>query len=176
MKKTRTLVFIGIFIAMNVVLVRLLSVSTPIVRFDFGFLPIALAAIMFGPIAGGITGSMADIAGMLLFPGGAYFPGFTASGFVAGAVYGLFLYNKQSSIVRTVLAVICVITVVDLGLNTLWLTMITGKAIWALLPLRLIKCAVMLPIEVALIHILWKYLLVYIKPGYAEQVQRKINM
>lgn len=95
--KTRPMVFIAILVAIEVVLTRFFAIETPIIRVGFGFVPIALSAIIFGPIIGGITAATADVLGMLLFPKGVYFPGFTLSAFLTGLTYGLFLYNKPKS-------------------------------------------------------------------------------
>ncbi|MCX7841466.1 MAG: folate family ECF transporter S component [Clostridia bacterium] len=166
MNKARILVFIGLLISMEIILTRFLSFQTPIVRVSFGFIPIALCAMLFGPVAGGIAGAMSDIIGMMIFPKGAYFPGFTLSALITGAVYGLFLYRNQKSIIRTILAVLVVTLVVDVGMNTLWLTMITSKAASALIVPRLIKGAIMFPAQVILITAVWKYAGSFIQANY----------
>lgn len=156
LKKTDTMVYMALFIALDIVFTRFLSIQTPIIRIGFGFLPISLCAIMFGPIVGGAAGAIADILGMAIFPKGAYFPGFTVSAFIAGAIYGLVLHKKQISILRSSLAVALIIVIVDSILNTYWLSIITGKAAGALLMPRLIKNAIMFPIQTTLIYTVWK--------------------
>jgi len=94
----------------------------------------------------------------MVFPKGAYFPGFTLSAFLSGAIYGLFLYKKPVTIVNVAKSVLLITILVDLGLNTLWLSMITGNAAAALLIPRIYKSAIMLPIQTGTIHILWKYI------------------
>lgn len=180
MKKTRVLVFIALFIAIEIVLTRFLSIQTPIIRISFGFIPIALSAIMFGPIVGGVTAMLADLLGMMLFPRFAYFPGFTLSALLGGITYGLFLYKKPNSIWRIALTVLTISVFIDLGLNTIWVTMMAVKVpfwtawrdleintFWntlvsnnASMPIlisRLIKTTIMLPVQVFLIHIVWRY-------------------
>lgn len=158
MKKTSTIIYMALFIAIDIVFTRFLSIQTPIIRIGFGFLPISLCAIMFGPLVGGITGAIADILGMIIFPKGAYFPGFTASAFIGGAIYGLILHKKQISVLRISIAVTLIVVSVDSILNTYWLSIITGNAASALLIPRLIKNTVMLPIQTTLIYTMWKLL------------------
>lgn len=67
MNKVNKIVYMGLLIALKVILTRFLSIQTPIVRIGFGFLPIAVAGIMFGPIFAGIA-AIADILGMIIFP------------------------------------------------------------------------------------------------------------
>lgn len=158
MKNIRVLVYMALLIAMDIILTRFLSFQTPIVRVSFGFLPIAFSAILFGPVLGGVTAALSDIIGMMLFPPstGPYFPGFTLSAFIGGAIYGLFLHKNPKSVLRTVLAVVTIILFVDLGLNTLWLTILTGKAASAIIIPRITKSLIMLPVQVALITLLWR--------------------
>ncbi|WP_182104672.1 folate family ECF transporter S component [Niallia taxi] len=164
----KKIVFIGLFIALEVVLTRFLSIQTPIVRIGFTFLPIALTAIMFGPLFAGITAGLADIIGMMLFPtGGAYFPGFTISALLTGFIYGWFLYKKPKSFWRISLAVLIISVVVHLGLDTLWLWMLTGKGIIGLLPARIIKSLIMLPIQILTIQVVWKYLSVGLRNRFS---------
>ena len=96
-KTTRTFVLMGLLISMEIILTRFFSVQTPILRIGFGFIPVVLASIMFGPVLGGITAAFSDILGMMLFPQGVYFPGFTLSAFLAGLIYGLLLYKKTNT-------------------------------------------------------------------------------
>lgn len=156
MKNPRVIVFMGLFIALEVVLTRFIAIQTPIVRIGFGFIPIALSAIMFGPVVGGVTGALADIIGMALFPKGAYFPGFTLSAFLGGAIYGLFLYKKPVTVIRVGAAVLLIKVFVDLLLNTVWLHMIMNKAILVLLPTRIVSNAAMFPVQTLVIFMVWK--------------------
>lgn len=158
MKTTRNFIFMGLLISMEIVLTRFFSIQTPIVRIGFGFLPIVIASVMFGPVLGGITAAFSDILGMMLFPKGTYFPGFTLSAFISGITYGILLYTKPKTMLRIIIAVSIIIIFVDLGLNTYWLSIITGKGVIALFIPRLIKSAIMLPIQSILIYSCLKFI------------------
>ncbi len=169
MSKSKTIAFVGLLISMEVIFTRFLSFQTPIIRIGFGFIPVAFSAILFGPLIGGLTGALADVAGMMIFPKGAYFPGFTLSAFLSGTIYGLFLYKRPVTIINVALSVFVITLFVDLGLNTLWLSMITGNAALGLLAPRIYKSAIMLPIQAATIHVLWRYIGSHIsKTSYAK--------
>lgn len=146
-KDTRKMVAVSLFIALDVLLTRFLSYDSPTVRIGFAFVPVALCAAWYGPVVGGAAAAMADVLGMMLFPRGPYFPGFTLSAFLSGAVYGVFLYKKPETLARVAAAAAVVCLVINLGLDTLWIHMLYGKAILAMLPGRFIKAAVMLPIQ-----------------------------
>lgn len=158
MKNTKNIAYLSMFIAMEVILSRFLSIQTPIVKFGFSFLPIAAASIMFGGILGGAAAAIADVLGAVMFPIGAYFPGFTVSAFLGGTLYGIIMHKKKSSILRTIAAVAIITIIVDLVLNTYWLTLITGKAASILIIPRVIRSAIMFPVQSALIYSLWNIL------------------
>ncbi len=159
-KRIQTLVFMGLFLSLEIILTRFLSIQTPIVRIGFTFLPIALSAMMFGPWISGVTAALADVLGMMLFSSGMpFFPGFTASAFLTGVIYGIFLYKKQKNLKNISLAVLLVSVVITLGLDTLWLWMLTGDGILVLLPARILKFIVMVPVQIMMIQTIWRYVL-----------------
>ncbi|MBN2852423.1 MAG: folate family ECF transporter S component [Clostridia bacterium] len=152
MKKTRTLVITSLLIAITVILARFLSIKTDIVRISLEFLPIVLSSVLFGPIIGGITGALADVIGIALFPSGTFFPGFTISAFLTGIIYGLFLYKKEITIVRTIITVLIKVFIIDLVLVTTWLMILYKLPLEALMVARLIKCGIIVPVEILLIY------------------------
>lgn len=151
----KKLIVMGLFIAMEIILTRFCSINTPIVRIGFGFLPVAMLGIMFGPLWAGAAYAVGDFMGMMIFPTGYYFPGFTLSAFLTGVTYGLILHNKQITLKRTLLAALIVCCFLNLCLDTYWLYLTTGKAIIALLPARLVKVAFAVPIQTLLISLVW---------------------
>lgn len=152
---TYQLVVMAFLIALEIIFTRFLSFQLPMVRVGFGFLPVAVAAIMFGPIWAGVGYVIGDILGMILFPAAGYFPGFTLSAFVTGFLFGVVLHKKDITLKRTFVAAFIVLTVVSLGLDTLWLSITLGKGFFALLPARIIKALVMVVIEPLTITLVW---------------------
>jgi len=90
------LVILAFFVALYIVLERFFSFNVWNMRVGFAFIALALAGMLYGPLAAGLVGAVGDILGMLLFPTGPYFPGFTLTAFFMGLIYGLFLYKEQS--------------------------------------------------------------------------------
>ena len=164
----KKLIQISLLIAIEVILTRFCSINTPIVRIGFGFLPIAIIAMMYGPLSAGISYAIGDILGMILFPTGSFFPGFTLTAFLTGVVYGVFLYNKPKTWPRIIGAVLTVCLVLNLGLDTLWLSILMGQGYIALLPTRIMKAALMIPIQATIIGIIWKKVVVrFVKVSHA---------
>lgn len=159
--KPRTIAYAAMLIALNVVFTRLLSIQTQFLRIDFGFLPVAVFSMLFGPIPGAVAAAIGDVIGFFLFPppGGApYFPGFTLSAFILGLIFGTFLYKKELTIQKIIAACFFAVFVVDLCLNTFWLSVMYDQAIRFLIIWRIIKSAIMVAIEILIIFYFEKYL------------------
>lgn len=152
---TSKIVVISFLMALEVILTRFLSITMPFLRLGFGFLPISMIGILYGPLWAGTAYALGDIIGMMIFPAGPYFPGFTLTAFLTGSVYGLVLHNKQISWKRVFIAAAIVCIVLNLGLDTLWLYLLYDKGFLAMLPARLFKCAIMIPLQAIMIHALW---------------------
>ncbi|ONI47413.1 hypothetical protein AN644_00080 [Candidatus Epulonipiscium fishelsonii] len=157
--KTQRLVTLSLLIALYVILSRITGISlTPSIRVTFSFIAIALMGMLFGPVYAGIGAGIADLITATLFPIGAYFPGYTISYIVTGIIYGVAFYNKPFSLKRVVLATLIVILIVQLGLNTLWLSMLIGKAFIPLVTTKIFKSLIMLPIEATILIVVYKYI------------------
>ena len=93
-KRIRFLACIAMLSAMQVVLSRFLSIQTPVVKIGFGFVPVMFAGALYGAGGGALAGALSDVVGALLFPSGSYFPGYTLTAALSGAV---FLYFYEGS-------------------------------------------------------------------------------
>ena len=154
--KVRVLVNVSLLIALQVVLSRFLSISTPIVKIGFGFVPLAICGVLYGPVWAAVAAVLADIIGATLFPAGAFFIGFTISAALRGAVFGLFLYKRQGNWVQLSVAVAANCLGISLLLNTFWLTIIMGSPFIALLPARILQNVVMIPVQFIVLRLLQK--------------------
>lgn len=157
---TYQLIVMAFLIALEIIFTRFLSIQLPIARIGFGFLPVAVTAIMFGPIKAGICYAIGDVLGMLLFPSAAYFPGFTLSAFITGILYGIILYGHKVTGKRAFFAAFCVLLTITVFLNTFWLYLIMGKGFWALIPTRLAEAGLMLVVQTVTIPLVWNQVIV----------------
>lgn len=160
---SRKLSNLGLLIALQIVFSRYISINTPIIKIGFGFLPVAIIGILYGGWTAGICAVISDIIGLMLFPTGAYFPGFTLTEFLTGFTYGYFLYNKPKTWYRTLAPVTIVCILLNLLLNTYWLTIILGKGYLALLPTRAIKNFLMIPVQLITITLVCEKFILKIK-------------
>jgi ECF transporter S component (folate family) len=152
LKNLKTLVMASMLLAIAVVLGFYTLQLTEFIKIGFAYIANELAGMMFGPVVGSLIGGLADVLKYLVNPTGPFFPGFTISGFLGGLIYGIVLYKKPLSIKRVIVANALVTVLINLLLNTYWLTLLYGNAFMALFPARIIKQLVMLPIEVILFY------------------------
>jgi len=152
------LTYLAFLTALEVILSRFLSINFWNVKIGFSFVPIVIAAMLFGPVPAGIVGALGDFLGATLFPIGPYFPGFTFTAFLTGLVFGVFLYKKQT-ILRTVSAVLIQQIFLSLLLNTYWISVLYSSPYVPLLKTRLIQVAVLGPVQIIVITAIVKVLL-----------------
>ena len=159
MKKidVKTMVSCGVLVAAAIVLSRFLSINTWNLKIGFTFIPIFLAGYLYGPFKGALVGGIADLVGAILFPIGAYFPGFTLTCALQGVTYGAFLRKKQTP-ARILIAVGIVQLILGLCLNTFWISLISGSPFKVLFVTRLVQCLIMIPVEFLVIGAMSKLL------------------
>ena len=147
---TKMLVTLALLIAMEIVLNRFLSINAWNLKIGFSFVPVVLAAMLFGPIHAAIVGGVGDLVGALLFPIGAYFPGFTLTAALMGLVWGLFLHKKHN-LTNTVISVAINQLILGLFLNTYWISVLYGSAYWPLFDTRILQAGILLLVQVIVI-------------------------
>lgn len=144
------IILAAILIALNVILERFLAYSVWNQTISFGFITVAFAAAFLGlPYAIAVAG-LGDLIGSLLFPFGAYFPGFTVTNCVYGLLLAGFIYNKATPL-NCVLSVVATKLVCSLTLNTLWISILYRDgvdAFFVVLVTRLPQAAIMTAIEI----------------------------
>lgn len=149
---TKNLVLCGLMAALAIVLSMVASISIgSYIKIGFSGLPNRIVEFLFGPVVGCLFGGALDILKFMIKPDGPFFFGFTFNVMLAGLIYGCLLYHKPLSIKRVVIAEFLVKLIVNCGLNTLWISMLYGKAFFVLLPMRLLKNVIMLPIDSAIV-------------------------
>ncbi len=151
----------AMLIACQVVLGNLLQIPLLGKQYNFGFVPIALAGALMGPVPAMIVGGLGDLIGAHLFPAGAYFPGFTLTNVLVGLVCGLILKGHKPAWLRCIAAVTVSLAGVNLPLNSLWLNMLAyvpGRGYWTWLTVRAPNYLVEVPLNVVLCYLMLRML------------------
>ena len=119
---SRDIAVMGLLVALNVVLSQLIAITIipKLLILSLGFVPLALAGMLFGPAPAATVAVIGDILGALLFPQGEFYFGYTLTAFLTGLLYGLFLHKKELSVQRAALCQLLVSVFCYAILNSLW--------------------------------------------------------
>ena len=144
---TKKIAISAMLIAFDVIFTRVLALNMPLTKIGLGFAAVMVCGMLYGPGWAAVCAGLGDLVGSLLFPTGAYFPGFTVTAAITGLVFGLLLY-KKINFPRIVIAVLSTQLVCELLLNTLFISILYTKAFTALLATRAIQFVVMSVVEI----------------------------
>ncbi len=152
----QTLAVCAMLLSLSLVLAYFGNVSisflgTNTIKLSFTALPIAAAAMLYGPLPAGIIGALSDIIGFMLAPAGAYIPGFTISMLLVGFVYGAAFYREKPGLLRVAVTQLAVSAAINELLGSLWFVLFYGFTPSSALTIRGIKELIMYPIMTALV-------------------------
>ncbi|EEI70083.1 folate family ECF transporter S component [Lentilactobacillus hilgardii] len=148
--RTLDIAVLSLLLALGLIIDRF-TVGTKSIQIGFGFVIIALASYLYGPVWASAVAALSDIIGTLI-SGGVYNPGFTISAIFGAAIYGLFFYNQEITWTKVIVSQLIIAVFVNTVLNTLWLTLMYNTPFIALLPARLLKEIIVTPLQIAIIY------------------------
>lgn len=170
----RALCLAALLAAMSLILGKFLQIPTPfstLVRISFENLPVVLAGLLLGPIAGAMTGAVADLVGCLLY-GYAINPLITLGAAAVGLMAGLIslLLVRAPLLVRILLAELNAHVVGSLFIKTAglaaWYLAEYDLGFWQLFGWRAIGYAIITALETALLYLLLRH------RGVMKQLER----
>ena len=153
LKDVKVLTTTALLIAVATVLGFFKIPINQLIELRFSFLPIAASGMLFGPVVGGLVGLLADVLGYMVRPTGPFFPGFTIATMISGVIFGAFLHKKKLTVPRVIVANLVETIVVSLVINTFNLMILYGNPFWAVLSAKLLKNAIMFPINTCLLYL-----------------------
>ena len=134
--------------ALEVILSRLVPVvSSQQIKVSFAFLPVAIAAYLYGIKGGALVAGVSDVIGALMFPVGEFFPGFTLTAALTGLIFGLCLHKRRRSKCRPIIAAALNCLLVTLVANTAMIAYISGNDFGVLFTTRIVQFFVMFPVQ-----------------------------
>ena len=156
LRRARTITTAAMLMAVSCALGAFTLNLGPYLKIGFSNLVNELACYLFGPVVGAVYGAALDVIKYLIAPTGPFFPGFTLDAAVGGLIYGSILYRRELTFKRVLAAQFLAALVCNVLLNTLWISVLYGKAFMVLLPARLVKNAVMFPVDAGLFYLIVK--------------------
>ena len=155
MKKmnVRLLTQLAMFIAMQFVLSKVMSISADNIRIGFGFIPMAVCGALYGPWITMLAYVVADILGGLIIYGNVN-PFITVSYAVVGFGYGLFLHRPGAKLFPHAVCAATVSMLCAAFLTTWALSFMYQTSFWAQFGMRTVQVILNYAFELVLIPIL----------------------
>ena len=165
----------AVMTALSIVLTRLFAMFGPantLYRLDIGFLPIAIVAILAGPVWSCVGYSLADLIGAVLTTG--MNPLILLCKALSGLILGLFLYRRRPKLPLILLTLFVIVLGVDVFLMSwVFLTMKWKDTyLEALLP-RAINGAVNYPLRVIALFLVCRYALAPISNTWQRALHQR---
>ncbi len=120
---TQTMAVFAILIAAQFVISQFLTFQVWNIKISFSFIPVVIAARLYGAVGAAEVAGIGDIIGVIFRPIGIWFPPITISAMLVGAIFGLFL-KKSDSFIRILISVLISEFVFSLFITPLWLTIL----------------------------------------------------
>lgn len=120
---TQTMAVFAILIAAQFVISQFLTFQVWNIKIGFSFVPVVIAARLYGAIGAAEVAGIGDIIGVMFRPVGIWFPPITISAMLVGAIFGLLL-KKSDSFIRILISVLISEFVFSLFITPLWLTIL----------------------------------------------------
>lgn len=151
LKSTKYLAIMAVFIALRVVVNSMFIPVAENLRISVSFIVSAVEGAIIGPAAGLVSGLISDLLGVMLFPTGPFFIGYTITAMLAAMIWGLFLYDTKITVLKLAGAKFVINCFVNVLLGSLWSSMLYSKGYIFYATNSLIKNTVLLPIEIIIL-------------------------
>ena len=152
-KSLHTVILCGLMGALGIILKMFASIPFGPFTITYAWIPNRIIDFMFGPAVGAVYGGVMDIIKFIMKPTGTFNLGYTAVAVLAGLIFGTILYKKPVSFMRIVFAQSLVKIFINAGLSTYLMAFERGEAFMAIMPVRLVKNLIMIPLDSILLFV-----------------------
>lgn len=159
LRSTRYLAVMGLMIALKFLLNNFRIPVADNLNIMLTFIPTAVEAAVIGPGAAIVSAVITDLLTGILSPYGPFFPGYMLSKAMGGIIFGLFFYRRKPRFLDVLIAKALVNYIVNVGLGSLWNSILYGKAFLVYASVSIVKNTVLLPVEAILLYALLRSLL-----------------
>lgn len=156
---TRELCMLAMLTALNVVMAEVLVFPAipKVLELSFGFVPIAVCGMLFGPVPAMLVAVVGDVVGAAIFNAGDFFLGYTLTALLTGLFYGLFLHKDGLKWYHVLIGQLLVSLVCYAGCNTLWAYLMGYARTAQYIVTRLTVNVVAYPIYALVLFLLLRY-------------------
>lgn len=156
---TRTLVSLALLCAMEIVLARFCVIwITNSIKITFEAIPILLAGLLFGPVAGALVGAASDILGAAFLSGLGWTPVLTVTPALLGLLAGLLrpILLKKPTLPRFFAVTAPGFVIGSMIWTTCWLSFLYGSPLPVLLAARVPLYCVICILDTLVIYFLYR--------------------
>ena len=157
LQNPRILTVCAMMMALNIILGYFTLRFSSYLRIGFGFITQPVLGMLFGPLACAVTGMIQDVISLVLNPTGAYIPAYTLSVGISGMFYGMVLHKKPVTLWRVFVAKLLVVLVGNILLNSVALAPTVSSGFIGILPSRILKNLLLLPIQTVVSYLILKF-------------------
>lgn len=155
-KKPKTLATCAMLIALNIVLGYATLTISSYIRIGFGFVTVPVVSMMFGPLVGCVMGMAQDILAYIIKPTGALLISITMTAGMTGIIYARAFHKKSITFLRVLLTQMVIIIFINIILNSIALAPTVASGLIGIIPSRVIKNIILLPIQSVIIYTILK--------------------
>ena len=158
LKDIHYIALMAAFIAMKIIVGNIYIPFAQNLRVGINFSLVGVEASILGPAAGMVSAAVTDLLGFAIFPSGPFFAGYTLTAVCGSLIYGLLFYRKKITVLRITIAKALNNYLVNVLLGSLWSAILYDKAFVVYAATSLIKNTVLLPVEIALLVLVFNLL------------------
>lgn len=160
---TITLTTLAVLIAAEVVL-NLLEIHTGAIKINLAFVPVVVAAYLYGAWGGIAIYGLGDLLGCIVHPVGAWYPPITITYALIGGIFGLLLH-RNSKVLPAVIAVLINQGIVSLFITSLWIALLMYQPdngsffayyFTGILPMRIVSILILCAIQLVMTPLILK--------------------
>ena len=155
--KTRKLATLSLLLAMQVALSFFFIPVGTNLRIYFTFIIMMFVASEYSLPTVIIYGIAKDLISFFIYPTGPFFIGYTLTTVLSMVIYWIFLH-KEVNLLNITLGKLCTNIFANILLNSLWSYILYSKGFLYYVTKSLLKNLLMLPIEIIIFYLLYKFI------------------
>ena len=157
---TLNLAIIAMLTALLVVLALYCTIKTQALKITLDFIPVMIAAKLYGAKGAGLVAGLGDIVGYICHPTGAWFPPITVTAIITGVIFGFMLKDNSLKTSKDKLKAFLAVIIAQFGISAfvtpLWLSMLYGTSYGTFFITRIPQIAIMTAIQLIFIPVMIK--------------------
>lgn len=153
--KTRKMLILALLMAINIAISSFFIEVGPNLRLYFTYIVNMVVAANFSLSTVIIYAIVQDFLAFFLFPSGPFFLGYTLTAVAGCVIYYIFLH-KEINLKNIIISKTLVNVLVNIGLNSLWSSILYSKGYIYYLTKSTVKNLLMLPIEILLFYTIYR--------------------